>query len=1269
MDSAQVQQIVGDEDVDCGGDVGELVTTAIVDPHLQYDDIFPALPDAPTTADTPLLTTNQSNKMRIGTSVVTQVFRMAVEERKNVDLVSPDFGGGQHSKICADITAKTGAMIEIGSAKDQSLTFLITGKNEAVSDARKEILKNFQTLVNQTVKIPKEHHRFLLGKGGQKLKDLQEVTGTKIEIPRAETNSDEIRISGPREGIEKAIHEMRIVSDERDKHGFEKLDIEKLYHPFLTGARNEKLDAIESSTGVRVNVPPSGVMRDDITIAGDREGVAKAKDIILKDYETIKSKFTTVSVEVKKSQHKYIIGPKGGTIADILQETGVSVEMPPVSSNAETITLRGPHDKLGSALTMVYDRANSCITTEIVAPPWLHKYIIGKGGANISRITKDLPKVHVTFTDKDGKITLEGPPEDVGNAEQILKNLTSELEAKLNYTELSVDHKYYKHIIGKSGSNVNRLKGETDVTISFPGGESSSIIRLEGSHAGVKVVKEEIESMVAKMENERQKDILIENRFHAGIIGQKGSGIREIRSKFNEVNISFPDVGEKKDLVCIRGPKEDVENCYNYLKKLNKELIESNFQLSVPIFKQFHKFIIGKGGANIRKIRDETGTRIELPSEGSDSDNIIITGRKANVEDARDRIQAIQSEMANIVQVDIIIQHKFHNSIIGAGGKLIQSIMQDCGGVGIKFPPVGSNSDKVSVRGPQEDVNKAKKMLLELANEKQETSFTAEVRAKPKHHRFLIGRNGTNIKKVRDETGARVVFPTDKDTDKELIVIIGRKDAVAKAKEQLEKMIKELDKNVDIEMKVDPKYHKHFVAKRGELLHEISDQYGGVTISFPRTNVSSDIVVIKGAKDCVNGAKQRILDIIQELEQQVSIDCVIPQKYHRNVMGAKGLKIQAITGEFGVNIKFPDRNMGNTNGYEGFEASGDRPPVINGYGGGNDGGGPPRCDIIQISGNKEKCEGAKEALLALVPITEDVTMPYDFHRFIIGLKGQDVRKMMEKYDVNITVPPQYEKSDIIKVSGPAANVTRAKEALQNKREELEKAQEDKKLRSYEEILEVNPRYHPKIIGKKGNIIMKLRSDHDVQIELPKRGDENQSRIRIIGYEANVGKAKDALMKLVGRLEDMIDVPVELDSRIHSRLIGQRGRTIRKIMEDFKVDIKFPSAEDEDKNKVVITGLEDDAMDCKDHLLNLEEEYMQDVDEREDMKKYMRHEETNTESKNENRQQAGFTVVGAPWSAPAGPTPDNAPNMTSTDDFPSFGETSNSSMPIIWGPRK
>lgn len=67
-----------------------------------------------------------------------------------------------------------------------------------------------------------------------------------------------------------------------------------------------------------------------------------------------KRKTTTISVEVKKSQHKYIIGPKGNTLQEILEATGVSVEMPPLDSGSETIILRGEPDRLGPALTQVY---------------------------------------------------------------------------------------------------------------------------------------------------------------------------------------------------------------------------------------------------------------------------------------------------------------------------------------------------------------------------------------------------------------------------------------------------------------------------------------------------------------------------------------------------------------------------------------------------------------------------------------------------------------------------------------------------------------------------------------------------------------------------------------------------------------------------------------------------------------------------------------------------------------------------------------------------
>lgn len=59
-------------------------------------------------------------------------------------------------------------------------------------------------------------------------------------------------------------------------------------------------------------------------------------------------------MEVKKSQHKYVIGHRGNTLQDILERTGVSVEIPPSDSSSETVILRGEPDRLGQALTEVY---------------------------------------------------------------------------------------------------------------------------------------------------------------------------------------------------------------------------------------------------------------------------------------------------------------------------------------------------------------------------------------------------------------------------------------------------------------------------------------------------------------------------------------------------------------------------------------------------------------------------------------------------------------------------------------------------------------------------------------------------------------------------------------------------------------------------------------------------------------------------------------------------------------------------------------------------
>ena len=49
------------------------------------------------------------------------------------------------------------------------------------------------------------------------------------------------------------------------------------------------------------------------------------------------------------------------------------------------------------------------------------------------------------------------------------------------------------------------------------------------------------------------------------------------------------------------------------------------------------------------QIRDETDTKIDLPSENADSDVIVITGKKANVEKAKKMIEDIQKDLVCVI--------------------------------------------------------------------------------------------------------------------------------------------------------------------------------------------------------------------------------------------------------------------------------------------------------------------------------------------------------------------------------------------------------------------------------------------------------------------------------------------------------------------------------------------------------------------------------------------------------------------------------------------
>uniref|UniRef100_A0A671SRK2 Vigilin n=1 Tax=Sinocyclocheilus anshuiensis TaxID=1608454 RepID=A0A671SRK2_9TELE len=1132
-----------------------------------YKDAFPPLPEKPLPEGVQETGNAWTSKIKpLKSSAITQVFHVPLEERKYKDI--NQFGEGDQAKVCLDIMHKTGAHLELSMAKDQGLSIMVSGKHDAVMKARKEIVSRLQTQASATVAIPKEHHRFVIGKSGEKLQELELKTATKIQIPRPEDPSNLIKISGTKEGLEKAKHEILLISAEQDKRAVERMNIEKVYHPFITGAYSKLVGELMQETGARINVPPPSVNKTEIVITGEKEQVALAMVKIKKIYE---------------------------------------------------------------------EKANSYTVSSVSAPSWLHRFIIGKKGQNLAKITQQMPKVHIEFTEGEDKITLEGPTKDVQIVQVQIEAVVTDLVSRMDYTEISVDPKFHRHLIGKGGANINRIKEHHKVSVRIPpDNEKSNLIRIEGDPQGVQEAKKELLELASRMENERTKDMIIEQRFHRAIIGQKGEKVKEIRDKFPEVIINFPDPTQKSDIVQLRGPRTEVEKCTKFMQKVVAEMVENSFSVSVPIFKQFHKNIIGKGGANIKKIREETNTKIDLPAENSNSEMIVITGKKASCEAAKNRILAIQKELAYFK-------------------------MEECGGVHIHFPTEGSGIDAVTIRGPVEEVEKAKKQLLSLAEDKQTKNHTVELRAKPEYHKFLIGKGGGNIRKVRDSTGARIIFPTAEDKDQELITVIGTEEAVAEAQKELEALIKSLDNIVEDFMIVDPKHHRFFVARRGQVLREIADEYGGIIVSFPRTASQSDKVTLKGAKECVEAAKKRMLELIEDLDAHVTMECVIPQKFHRSIMGPKGSRIQQITKDHNVQIKFPDREDQQGKYYiqENGEANGavkePADPLV-----------PKKCDVIVLSGRKERCEAAVESLKALVPVTITVEVPFELHRYIIGQKGSGIRKMMDEFEVNIQVPAHELQSDIISVTGLASHLDRAKEGLLERVKELQSEQEDRALRSFKLTITVDPKYHPKIIGRKGAIITQIRNEHEVNIQFPEKNDENQDQITITGYEQNAVAARDAIQAIVDELEEMISEDITLDSRVHARVIGARGKGIRKIMDEFKVDVRFPQSGAANPNLVTVTGRPEQVDEAIDHLLNLEEEYLSDVVENEAKMAYMKPSGSTASSMEEPRGPSkGFVVREAPWATGN----EKAPDMSSSEEFPSFGAPVTNARSSPWGPKR
>ena len=98
------------------------------------------------------------------------------------------------------------------------------------------------------------------------------------------------------------------------------------------------------------------------------------------------------------------------------------------------------------------------------------------------------------------------------------------------------------------------------------------------------------------------------------------------------------------------------------------------------------------------------------------------------------------------------------------------------------------------------------------------------------------------------------------------------------------------------------------------------------------------------------------------------------------------------------------------------------------------------------------------------------------------------------------------------------------------------------------VMEVQQRFFPALIGKGGSVIRGLQDDTKASIDL----NRQNSCVRIRGSEEAIAKAKEAILAILekaGWSENLADETVHIDERDIPTIIGKGGVTIRAMSEE------------------------------------------------------------------------------------------------------------------------
>ncbi|BFZ53988.1 hypothetical protein PYCC9005_001019 [Savitreella phatthalungensis] len=1069
---------------------------------------------------------------------------------------------------------RTGTTIQMSTAqKTGTTTFLIRGKPDAVAEAKAALFKDLAKRVILKISVPSVVRPFIIGSKGKTLKMIQDKTGARIQLPKRDESIDpaehdseemsEITIEADVYGATEARKQIEAIVAERTSSASIKItDVPADHFPFVA-LEARRWEAAHDTLKVKVPLSLADeTSRPEISVSGSKEVVDEIKSRIEGLSEQLARNTIVSFINLPKPHHQFV----SGTVQNILEQTGCSVVIPPTSSSSDQITVRGPAANLGNAISLVMEKANSMALDSleisrahggsIAHAANLTRFL--SSGNCIAPIEKQhnvkiaLPKSEELASAERIVYYISGPQSDsVRLARTALIGLVNSLPPA-KFDTISIEPLLHNIVVGPKQKNLVALKKELGIDVVVPtlADDENFVLVAEkaadpaSARQSLADAKAQLQVRVDAAGHISSQTISIPSTDHKFITGKNKTTLNAITGGSDStVRVIFGE--PNADDITVRGPEKEV---IRVIKEFGEVIVqakdaqaESDFKLEFAFPPQFAKNLIGKGGQNITKLRDELGVKIEVDDEG----NVTVQGPPRNAEEAKARITALEERLLDETTYRLKIPAEFHGQIIGQGGKLVKrleekyevSIQFPRSNTGVKSSSTTDDRDKVGknevvVKGGKRGATKARDEIMELFAYESEHAYSTTIRVLQKSISHIVGRAGTVINELKEETNTRIDIDRSADSQQNgtgpdssvTITITGKKSQVEIAKARIEEIDRELEDTVQRSVIVDPAHHRTLIGTGGNNLRDIVVKAGGPEdasarahmVRFPRQGEISNEIVLRGPRKVVEKIAKAFEKLVGDASNQHSEVIDVPAEQVRMVIGRAGTKKQELETVHSVTIDVPRASS---------EGTGATLPV-------------------KILGKPENVELAKAAIVALIKTAETdvVSVPRRLHA-VVADGGSFIRKL--KSDCKVSVSHDGQKTP--SVSRPKATTTPSTAARidDDSNDEVPTAFMVVEAASSEEL---------------GDIPWVLK------------GDRN-----------NLERAKRAIAKAISQAEQQTHIAyMTVPSEKHRFIIGPGGSTITEIRQQSGTKIDVPREKTDET--IVLKGSKQGLEQARDLIL-------------------------------------------------------------------------------------